>query len=189
MSSRKTKYRWNMGNLYKNTERNRNVWMSRLQDGCGLVGPENGTGLYCLSNSFSLLHPPPSLLLFVIFIQSFLPSILPLSFTFSYLWCTNGPRWLPCPQLSMSIGTYKWPGIYLSIYYSNCWDKKTLVDPDHPFEPGPTDHESGQPMTHSPWVRCLPWLSQLWPPKLGWMPIYLGKWKEALLKKCLQNGG
>lgn len=46
-----------MGNLYKNTERNRNGWISRFQDGCELVSPENGAGLYCLSNSLFLLKP------------------------------------------------------------------------------------------------------------------------------------
>ena len=46
-----------MGNLYKTTERNRNGWISRLRDGCELVCPKNGAGLYCLSDSFSLLYP------------------------------------------------------------------------------------------------------------------------------------
>lgn len=133
-----------------NTERNWNGWISRLQDGFELVSSENGAGPLLPLQLFLPPLSPPSLLLSVIFIQSFLPNILPLSFTLSYLWCVNGPGWLPCPQLSMSIGTYNWLGTYLWISYSNSWDKKTLVDPDHPLNQGPQTISLG-----SQWLTLL----------------------------------
>lgn len=158
-----------MGNSCKNTERNRNGWISRFQDGCELVSPKKGAGLYCLSNSFSLLLYFFCTSLCYLYLV-LLASVLPLSFIFSYLWCVFGPRWFLCSQLSMCTGTYNWPRISLSISYSNSWDEKTLVGTDHSFETGPIDHESGQPMAHSP-------------------PIDLGKWKKASLKNCLKSGG
>lgn len=128
MSSRKTIYRWNMGNLCKNTERNRNVWISRLQDGCGLGRPENGTGLYCLSNSFSLLHPPfsttlcylypvlpsqysSSELYFLIYLVCKWPQMAPLSSTLYVHWHLQLTRNLPLNLLFQFLGQedFVWP--------------------------------------------------------------------------------
>lgn len=76
MSSRKTKCKWYMGNLYKNTERNGRI--NGLQDGCELVSSENGVRLYCLSNSF------PSFIPLLLYLS--LLSLLSPSFPISCLW-------------------------------------------------------------------------------------------------------
>ena len=102
--------------------------MIRLQDGCEWVNSEKGAGLSCISSSTPLL--PPYLFLSVIFTQSLLPHGSPVLNSCCSLAHTTDQK-----PSSQSLG-------------SNSWDKKTLVDPVYPFEPGHTSRKSGQPMDH-----------------------------------------
>lgn len=67
----------------------------RLQDGCELVSSGNEVGLSCVSSS--LLPPATVPYLFASLCYSYPVSTsrLPLSITFLYRQCENGPKWLP----------------------------------------------------------------------------------------------
>lgn len=133
------------------------------------------------STAFSpfYFHPSRPLLCFSLLFLSNIsfPTFLSELYFIISLVCKRPPNGSPvfnslCP-LAPTTGQ-KPPSQSLS---SKSWKRKTLVDPDHPFEPGHMNHKFGHPMDHSPRVRCPPWLNELRPQILGWhgrVPLDLG---------------